>query len=72
MNATGTEAPAQELFCRGKALASRWGWLPELMPEARGRGLASHETNAAPAWADNLIGVYRLGGNTAENVTAIR
>ena len=36
------------------------GWVPELMPESRGRGLALRETNTAPKWSDDLVGVYRL------------
>jgi hypothetical protein len=46
------------------------GWVPELMPEARGRGLAFRETKAAPKWSDDLVGVYRLEGETSENVSA--
>ena len=46
------------------------GWVPELMPESRGRGLTLRETNAAPKWSDDLIGVYRLDGDACENVTA--
>jgi hypothetical protein len=46
------------------------GWVPELMPESRGRGLTFREAKAAPKWSDDLIGVYRLDGDTAENVSA--
>src|ERR1039457_5321751 len=46
------------------------GWVPELMPESRGRGLAFREAKAAPKWSDDLVGVYRLESNTSENVTA--
>ncbi len=46
------------------------GWVPELMPESRGRGLAFRETKAAPKWSDDLVGVYRLDGDPSENVTA--
>jgi hypothetical protein len=46
------------------------GWVPELMPEARGRGLAFREAKAAPKWSDDLVGVYRLEGETTENLTA--
>jgi hypothetical protein len=46
------------------------GWVPELMPESRGRGLAFHETKTAPKWSDDLVGVYRLDGDTSESVTA--
>ena len=45
------------------------GWVPELMPESRGRGLTFREVKAAPKWSDDLLGVYRLDGDTAENVT---
>jgi hypothetical protein len=46
------------------------GWVPELMPESRGRGLAFREAKAPPKSSDDLIGVYRLQGDTSENVTA--
>src|ERR1039457_6255293 len=46
------------------------GWVPELMPEARGRGLAFREAKAAPKWSDDLVGVYRLEGEFSENVSA--
>jgi hypothetical protein len=46
------------------------GWVPELMPESRGRGLAFHEAKAPPKWSDDLLGVYRLDGDTSENVTS--
>jgi hypothetical protein len=46
------------------------GWVPELMPESRGRGLAFRETKVAPKWSDDLVGVYRLDGDTSENITA--
>jgi hypothetical protein len=46
------------------------GWVPELMPESRGRGLAFREAKAAPKWSDDLVGVYRLESTTSENVTA--
>jgi hypothetical protein len=46
------------------------GWVPELMPESRGRGLAFREAKAAPRWSNDLRGVYRLEGETSENVTS--
>jgi hypothetical protein len=46
------------------------GWVPELMPESRGRGLTFREAKAAPKWSGDLVGVYRLEGETSENVTA--
>src|SRR5208283_5323650 len=45
------------------------GWVPELMPESRGRGLDFKETAEAPKWSDGMVGVYRLGEGAAENVT---
>lgn len=43
------------------------GWVPELMPEARGRGLIFSESKSAPKWASNTLGVFRLdaGGASA-------
>jgi hypothetical protein len=46
------------------------GWVPELMPESRGRGLAFHEAKTPPKWSDDLVGVYLLHGDMSENVTA--
>jgi hypothetical protein len=46
------------------------GWVPEEMPEARGRGLTFRETKASPKWSDDLVGIYRLDGDSSENVSA--
>jgi hypothetical protein len=46
------------------------GWVPEAMPEARGRGLVFGEEKAAPKWSATTIAVYRLGGDRLENVSA--
>jgi hypothetical protein len=46
------------------------GWVPELMPESRGRGLLLREAKAAPKWSDTLVAVYRLGEDRAEDVSA--
>jgi hypothetical protein len=46
------------------------GWVPELMPQSRGRGLAFREDTAPPKWSDHLLGVYRLADATSENVTS--
>jgi hypothetical protein len=46
------------------------GWVPELMPESRGRGLKLSETKTGPKWEDNIIAVYRVDGSTVENLTA--
>jgi len=46
------------------------GWVPELMPESRGRGLKLSEKTSPPQWDTNLLGVYRLADDKFENVTA--
>ncbi len=46
------------------------GWVPELMPESRGRGLRLSEVKTPPKWEDNLIAVYRLDGARAVNISA--
>ncbi|MFZ2639951.1 MAG: glycosyl hydrolase [Verrucomicrobiia bacterium] len=46
------------------------GWVPELMPESRGRGLHLRELKKPPQWTDDLIAVFQLAGDKAENVTA--
>ena len=46
------------------------GWVPELMPESRGRGLTFREAQTAPRWSEDLKGIYSLGGDSFENVTA--
>ena len=45
------------------------GLVPDVMPEARGRGLALRESAKIPPWSDAILGVYRLYGNTVSNVT---
>lgn len=46
------------------------GWVPELMPEARGRGLHLRETKVAPKWTNSLLSVFRFAGDRAEDVSA--
>ncbi|MGO9199495.1 MAG: glycosyl hydrolase [Limisphaerales bacterium] len=46
------------------------GWVPELMPESRGRGLKFLDTGTAPSWSENLVGLYRCQGDNFEDVTA--
>jgi hypothetical protein len=46
------------------------GWVPELMPESRGRGLHFQETTSPPTASPEVLAVYRLGGSAPENVTA--
>ncbi|MBI2929147.1 MAG: hypothetical protein HYY24_26075 [Verrucomicrobia bacterium] len=45
------------------------GWVPELMPESRGRGLSLKETKE-PKWEANTVAVYRIDGGRVENVSA--
>ena len=45
------------------------GWVPELMPESRGRGLKLSETKTAPKWEDGILAIYRLEGNRSENIS---
>jgi hypothetical protein len=44
------------------------GWVPELMPESRGRGLVIQESRTQPQWSDDLVGVYRWSGDGYKNV----
>ena len=46
------------------------GWVPELMPESRGRGLKWTESKSPPAWETNLLAVFLLKDGTTENITA--
>jgi hypothetical protein len=46
------------------------GWVPERMPESRGRGVAFRESKTPPNWSAERIGVYRIDADTSENVTA--
>ena len=46
------------------------GWVPELMPESRGLGLALKETGSAPGWTADTVALYRLEGDRVENVSA--
>lgn len=45
------------------------GWVPELMPESRGRSLALEEKKSPPPWSDELLAVFRIDADTSENVT---
>lgn len=48
------------------------GWVPELMPESRGRGLKLSETKTPPKWETNIIAVLRVeaeNNNGCANVT---
>ncbi len=45
------------------------GFVPEALPEARGRGLALNETEAPPGPADDFVAAFQLGQDTCVNVT---
>ena len=45
------------------------GWVPELMPEARGQGLHFRELEQAPKWEEGFQAVYRLEGEIVRNVS---
>ncbi|HYK91934.1 MAG TPA: glycosyl hydrolase [Acidobacteriota bacterium] len=46
------------------------GFVPEAMPESRGRGLGMRETGEAPKWQDDTLAVFRLTDNGYEDVTS--
>lgn len=45
------------------------GFVPELMPQSRGMGLAIQEVNQSPKWSADIVGVYRRSDNRYENIT---
>jgi hypothetical protein len=46
------------------------GWVPELMPESRGRGLHLRAVPKVPAWDQETFAVYRLDAETFADVSA--
>ena len=46
------------------------GWVPELMPDSRGRGLRFQEVEEVGELGDGVIGVYILDGDSHQEVTA--
>ena len=46
------------------------GWVPETMPEARGRALSLRASDSAPVWSKDLMAAYRLEGDKIEDVSA--
>ncbi|MDO8541209.1 MAG: glycosyl hydrolase [Opitutaceae bacterium] len=47
------------------------GWVPELMPESRGRGLHFKAVSTPPAWEPGTLAAFKLAANaTAEDVSA--
>ena len=45
------------------------GFVPDVMPESRGRGLHIREAKQPPQLSDDIVGVYKLNGDSFENVT---
>ena len=46
------------------------GWVPRLMPEARGRGLHMREEKTPPTWQAETVAVFRKTETGFENVSA--
>jgi hypothetical protein len=46
------------------------GFVPDAMPEARGRGLALRETSGVPKWKPENVAVYLLKDQSYEDVSA--
>ncbi len=46
------------------------GFVPDAMPESRGRGLHIREEKKPPQWNDTIVAVFKLTDNTHEDVTA--
>jgi hypothetical protein len=46
------------------------GWVPELMPASRGRGLNFKEIKTSPRWTDSTIGVFKINGSDFQDVTS--
>ncbi|MDH7502511.1 MAG: glycosyl hydrolase, partial [Verrucomicrobiota bacterium] len=45
------------------------GWVPELMPESRGRGLRFRQSSEQPTWGSNVLAVFMRNGDRLEDVT---
>lgn len=45
------------------------GWVPELMPESRGRGLSLKESTIPPKWSSNIIGVFKIEKDGFTDIT---
>ncbi len=46
------------------------GWVPQRMPESRGRGLRFEEVKQVPPLGEDVLGVYTLDGDKCVNITA--
>ncbi len=45
------------------------GYVPDAMPQARGRGLVFREVTSVPNWDASTLGIFRLGAAAPENVS---
>jgi hypothetical protein len=45
------------------------GFVPDAMPESRGRGLHFREEKKVPQWNDKIVAVFKLDGKAFEGVT---
>ncbi len=46
------------------------GWVPETMPESRGKALVMTEKKEPPTWTEDTIAVYTLAGEQYEDISA--
>ncbi len=46
------------------------GWVPEAMPESRGRGLSLREVKSVPTWTNTMLAVFRFEGEKCVDITA--
>lgn len=46
------------------------GWVPELMPESRGRGLFFREEKTPPRWTDQTLAIFQMEGDAAVDVSS--
>ncbi len=46
------------------------GYVPEAMPESRGLGLTFEEAATAPAWSDDILGVFQITDEVSSDITA--
>ncbi len=46
------------------------GYVPEAMPESRGRGLGMHEIHESPKWQDDTLAIFRLTERSYEDVSS--
>lgn len=46
------------------------GFVPDAMPESRGRGLVLSESTAAPSWSDDMLALFDVSGPAPRDVSA--